>query len=334
MKKTLSAKTALRILLTFLILSTSLLAFGCSTSKTASSSSETTPAPSTEIIEIGITQIVEHPSLDLIRSGIEAALKDQGFDSATNLKIDYQNAQGNMENTQLIAQKFNNKNKKLVIAITTPSAQAAFQTVKDVPVIFSAVTDPKGAGLDAKGITGVSDMTPIRKQLELLKQLLPEAKTVGMVYNTGEQNSVVQVELAEKIAKELGLEIVSTGVSNTNDMPQALDQILSKSDVFYAHVDNSLATAFTLLAEKANTANVPIIGAVENYVTDGALATDGIDNYDIGYQTGLMAAKILKGESVENLPIETVANTQVIISKKVAERFKINIPEALKGKLI
>lgn len=333
MKNNLTPKSLLKTTLILSLIGTSLLAFGCSSTKPAATSAEPDVATS-ETIEIGITQIVEHPSLDLIRSGIEAALKDQGFDSATNLKIDYQNAQGNMENTQLIAQKFNDKKKKLAIAITTPSAQAAFQAVKEVPVIFSAVTDPKGAGLEAKGITGVSDMTPIKKQLELLKQLLPTAKTVGMVYNTGEQNSVVQVEMAKTIAKELGLEIVCTGVSNTNDMPQAIDQILSKSDVFYAHVDNSLATAFSLLAEKAETANIPIIGAVENYVTDGALATDGIDNYDIGYQTGLMAAKILKGESIDNLPIETVATTNLIISKKVADRFKITVPETLKANLV
>ena len=323
-----------RILLLVTLLTLSLTAFGCSNTKTASTTSTTETPAAGEVIEIGITQIVEHPSLDLIRSGIEAALKDQGFDSSTNLKIDYQNAQGNMENTQLIAQKFNDKKKKLVIAITTPSAQAAFQAVKDVPVIFSAVTDPKGAGLEAKGITGVSDMTPIKKQLELLKKLLPNAKTVGMVYNTGEQNSVVQVEMAKGIAKELGLEIVSTGVSNTNDMPQAIDQVLSKSDVFYAHVDNSVATAFTLLAEKANKAGIPIIGSVADYVKGGALATDGIDNYDIGYQTGLMAAKILKGESVDNLPIETVANTKIILSKKVAEQFKITIPKELEQYLV
>lgn len=323
-----------KLVLLVTLLAMSLMTFGCSSAKssTAASTSET-PAPG-ETMEVGITQIVEHPSLDLIRSGIEAALKDQGFDSATNLKIDYQNAQGNMENTQLIAQKFNDKKKKLVIAITTPSAQAAFQGVKDVPVIFSAVTDPKGAGLEAKGITGVSDMTPIKKQLELLKKLLPNAKTVGMVYNTGEQNSVVQVEMAKTIAKELGLEIVSAGVSNTNDMPQAIEQVLSKSDVFYAHVDNSLATAFTLLAEKANSAGIPIIGAVADYVKSGALATDGIDNYDIGYQTGLMAAKILKGESVDNLPIETATNTKLIISKKVVKQFKINVPKELEKYLV
>lgn len=285
------------------------------------------------VYEIGITQIVEHPSLDEIRAGIEAGLKDQGFENGGNLKIDYENAQGSMENTQLIAQRFNTKDKQLVIAITTPSAQAAYQVIKETPVIFSAVTDPAGAGLNGKGMTGISDMTPIQKQLDLLKQLLPEAKTIGMVYNTGEQNSVVQVEMAEEMAKAMGLEVISTGISSTNDLATALDQVLGQSDVFYAHVDNSLASAFPLLVSKADAAGKPIIGAVEKYVTDGALATDGIDNYQIGYQTGLMAAKILNGTDINQLPIETLEKTELIISKKVADRYQIAIPEALKSAL-
>ena len=239
-----------------------------------------------------------------------------------------------MENTQLIAQRFDSQKKNLVIAITTPSAQAAFQTVHSSPVIFSAITDPEGAGLKAKGITGVSDMTPIQKQLTLLKTLLPDAKQIGMVYNTSEQNSVVQVERTKELAAAIGLEVISVGVSSTNDMASAIDQVLMTTDVFYAHVDNSLASAFPLLVQKADAANKPIIGAVEKYVTDGALATDGIDNYQIGYQTGLMAAKVLNGTAVDALPIETIDQTECLISKKVADRFKIQIPEALKANLI
>lgn len=316
-----------------LILIFALALTGCSAKPpTAAGTSQTTEAPT--LYKIGITQIVEHPSLDEIRAGIVAGLKSQGFDTASNLEIDYENAQGNMESTQLIAQRFDSQQKHLVIAITTPSAQAAFQTVHSCPVIFSAITDPEGAGLKTKGITGVSDMTPIQKQLDLLQTLLPNAAKVGMVYNTGEQNSVVQVARTKELAAALGLEIVSVGVSGTNDMASAIDQVLSQSDVFYAHVDNSLASAFPLLVQKAEAANKPIIGAVEKYVTDGALATDGIDNYQIGYQTGLMAAKILNGTSVDALPIETINQTECLISKKTAERFQIEIPEALKGNVV
>ncbi len=319
-----------------LLLCLSLSLAGCQAKST--STTDTAVATSTNAAEhvyhIGITQIVEHPSLDEIRAGIEAGLKTQGFDTASNLEIDYENAQGNMENTQLIAQRFDSQKKQLVIAITTPSAQAAFQTIQNSPILFSAITDPEGAGLKAKGISGISDMTPIQKQLDLLKALLPNAKKVGMVYNTGEQNSVVQVELAKQLAADAGLELVCTGVSSTNDMASAIDQVLSKCDVFYAHVDNSLAAAFPLLVQKSDSAGKPIIGAVEKYVTDGALATDGINNYQIGYQTGLMAAKVLNGTSVDALPIETIEKTECLISKKTAERFNVQVPEALKSYLI
>lgn len=312
-----------------------LLTTGCqseSAAQTNSQKAQNTKTPT--IYTVGITQIVEHPSLDAIRSGLEAGLKDQGYEVGKNLIFDYQNAQGSMENAQLIAQQFNTKEKNLVVAITTPCAQAAFQTIKEAPVIFSAITDPEGAGLKTKGITGISDMTPIQKQLDLLKRLLPNAKTIGMVYNTGEQNSVVQVELAKTLAEPMGLTIETVGISSTNDLATALDQVLSKSDVFYAHVDNSLASGFSLLMEKANASNIPVIGSVEDYVLSGALATDGINNYQIGYQTGLMAAKVLSGQSVDDLPIETIDKTELVLSQSAMKKFGITVPDGMTPKLV
>lgn len=323
-------KTQRSALALFLLCTAALALTGCQKSIAKTS----IPLTDEKAVTVGITQIVEHPSLDDIRKGIEAGLKDSGFETGKNLTLDYQNAQGNMENAQLIAQKFNNKDHQLVIAITTPSAQAAFQTVKEAPVIFSAITDPEGAGLKTKGITGVSDMTPIQKQLDLLKTLLPAAKRIGMVYNTSEQNSVVQVELTKTLASAMGYEVNAIGITSTNDLATALDEVLSKSDVFYAHVDNSLASGFSMLIEKTNEKNIPIIGSVEKYVTDGALATDGINNYQIGYQTGLMAAKVLKGTSVDDLPIETIEKTELIISESAAKRFNVEIPSHLNPKLV
>ncbi len=297
---------------------------GCASNASSQPSAPTSPS-NEKVISLGITQIVDHPSLNDIRTGIEAALKDKGY-TDTRLKIDYQNAGGSMENAQVIAQKFEEDHKDLVIAITTPSAQAAFQTIHSAPVIFSAVTDPKGAGLEAKGITGISDKTPIAKQLKLLKALLPNAKQVAMVYNTSEQNSVVQVEEAKQIAPQYQLRIKAIGVSSSADLSSAIDESLIGSDVFYAHVDNTLASAFTLVIEKTKAKQMPIIGAVKKYVTDGALATDGINNYDIGYQTGLMAIRVLEGQPLDKMPIETLENTELIISKTTAESLHITIP--------
>ncbi len=313
-----------------LTLSTALILTGCAPAPAAPAA----PAPEApaEKIAIGITQIVEHPSLDLIRQGILDGLKDNGFADGHQIAVDYANAQGNMENTQLIAQKFEADKKKLVIAITTPSGQAAKNNVKSCPVIFSAVTDPAGAGLVDKNITGVSDMTPIDQQLELMKALLPTAKTIGMIYNSSEQNSVVQVELTKEKAKAMGFAVEAVAITNANELPLALDALLGKVDVMYTHIDNTLASAYGVIIEKANAKKVPVLGAVEDYVKQGAVATQGIDNYKVGYQTGVMAARVLKGEDVNSIPFETLKETDLIINEKALASFGIVVPAELKAK--
>lgn len=313
-----------------LSLTTALILTGCAPAP----QQPATPAPAAPVekIAIGITQIVEHPSLDLIRQGVIDGLKDKGFADGEKITIDYVNAQGNMENTQLIAQKFEVDKKKLVIAITTPSGQAAKNNVKSSPIIFSAVTDPEGAGLVGENITGVSDMTPIDQQLELLKTLLPNAKTIGMIYNSSEQNSVVQVELTKEKAKALGLTVEAVAITTANEIPLALDALLGKVDVLYTHVDNTLASAYGVIIQKANEKKIPVLGAVEDYVKQGAIATQGIDNYKVGYQTGLMAARVLSGEDVNSIPFETLKETDLIINTKAIAALGITVPDDLKAK--
>ncbi len=287
---------------------------------------------SNELIQIGMTQIIEHPSLDEIRQGIIDALEENGFKEGEKINIEFKNAQGNMENTQLIAKSFDKKD--LVVAITTPSAQAAFNNLKDIPIIFSAVTDPKSAGLIGKNITGVSDMTPIKKQLELLQTLIPNAKRVGIIYNSSEMNSEVQVNIVKEEAEKLGLELEIASITNINEMALALDEVLKDVDVLYTHVDNTLASAYPLIVKKSNEKNVPIIGAVDAFVKQGALATEGINNYKVGYQTGNMIARILNGEDVSNIPFETLKETELIINKEVAEKYNITLPDEIKERAI
>lgn len=310
-----------------LTLSSALILTGCAPAPAAPAA----PAPD-EKLTIGLTQIVEHPSLDLIREGILQGLKDNGYVDGEGIIVDYANAQGNMENTQLIAQKFEADKKDLVIAITTPSAQAAKNAVKNSPVLFSAVTDPEGAGLVADNITGVSDMTPIDQQLELLQALLPNAKTIGMIYNSSEQNSVVQVKQTEEKAKALGLTVEAVAITNPNELPLALDALLGNVDVLYTHVDNTLATAYGVIIQKAGEKKIPVLGAVEDYVKQGAIATQGIDNYKVGYQTGIMAVRILKGEDVNSIPFETLKETDLILNMKTLADLGITVPEELKAK--
>lgn len=279
----------------------------------------------TLVKKIGVTQIVEHPSLDAIREGMYEALKDNGYEEGNNLEIKFLNAQGSMENTMTIANEFASKDFDVVVGITTPSAQALFNKISEAPIVYSAVTDPVSAGLEGDNITGVSDMTPVKKQLSLLKELLPEAKTVGMIYNSGELNSEIQVGIAKDVSEELGLEIVVTSITNSNEVSTALDSILGKVDALYVQKDNTLASAFPVIVKKADEKNIPIIGAVKDYVDGGALATDGPSEFEIGYQTGEMIVKILNGEEVKNIKPETVTDTKRDFNEDAAEKYGIEM---------
>ena len=279
-------------------------------------------------IKIGISQIVEHPALDAARDGFEKALKENGYKDA---KIEYQNAQGDFGTAQMIGQQFAQDNKDLIFAISTPSAQAAYNSTKDIPILITAVTDPKAAGLTGENITGTSDMMPVYEQLKVAKDMLPKIKKVGILYNTSEQNSQVQVNNAKEEGKKLGLEIVETGVNSINDIASGIDQLLTKVDVLYVPTDNLVVSATPLVLDRANKAKVPVIGCIEDQVKQGALVTKTINYEKLGYQTGEMAIEVLKGKSPKDMPIETLKNMELIINKKMAEKYKVDLSnEALK----
>lgn len=284
-------------------------------------------------IEIGITQIVEHPSLDEIRQGIIDQLETEGYHDGQEINIDFKNAQGAMENTQMIAQEFQSQKKDLIVAITTPSAQAMKNVIEGIPVVFSAVTDPEGAGLIGLGMTGVSNLTPIESQFDLFQTLLPEAKTIGMVYNTAEANSVFLMERAKAKAEELGYKMELAVITSTNEMGIALDQLLPKVDMLYSVQDNMVASAFPVVVEKANEAGVPIIGTVQAFVDQGAIAMDNASDYEVGLQTGKMVARILEGAKVDDIPFETTQNTAFTVNEEALTFFGITLPEELQSRL-
>lgn len=272
-------------------------------------------------IEIGITQIVEHSSLDDVRRGVIDALKEKGYDE-NKVNIDYKNAQGDFGTAQVIAQEFNNKS-DIIIAISTPSAQAAANNIKDKPIFFSAITNPESAGILRKNVTGVSDKSPVKKQVQLIKKLLPEAKNIGIVYNTSEQNSFYLTDAFTKAAEEEGYTVKIKGINNISEMASALDTLLPTIDVLYTSIDNTIASTYPLIVEKCNKANKPIIGATKSFADQGALAVDGISDYQVGYQTGELAARYLSGEKIENIPYEVVEKSEMYINKDVAEKFGI-----------
>ncbi len=311
---------------------------GCSNSKT----SKTTDEAKKDVVKIGITQIVEHPALDSAREGFIAALKDKNYIDGQNIKIDFQNAQGDMTTTQTIAEKFVNDDADLILAIATPSAQAAYNATqksnKDIPILITAITDPVKAGivksLDNPGtnVTGTSDSTPLDAQFELMKKLIPTGKKVGIIYNTSEVNSEVQVEGAKKLAGNYGLEIKAQGITSENEIPQALQSILKEIDILYVIKDNMVASAMPTVTRECFAKNIPVIGTESAHVKSGALATDGIDYYKLGYQTGLKAVEVLKGKKPTEIPVEIQKETSIVINEDAVKKLNIKIPEDIASK--
>lgn len=272
-------------------------------------------------IKIGITQIVEHQSLDDVRQGVIDSLKANGY-GEDKVEISYKNAQGDFGTAQIIAQEFKNTS-DIVVAISTPSAQAAVNNIKDKPIFFAAITNPESAGVLAENVTGVSDRSPVKKQVELIKEILPETKKIGIVYNTSEQNSFYLTDEFKKEAEKNGYEVVIKGITNVNEIASALDTILPEIDVLYTTIDNTIASTYPLIIDKSKKVNKPVIGATKSYVDQGALASEGISDYKVGYQTGEMIVRYLKGEDIKNMKFEVVRESERYINREVAKNFKI-----------
>ncbi|WP_434631044.1 ABC transporter substrate-binding protein [Thermoanaerobacterium thermosaccharolyticum] len=301
--------------------------------------SRTISSGSTEkMITIGITQIVEHPALDSAREGFIKALKDNGYVEGKNVTFIQENAQGDMSTAQTIAKKFVDKNVDLIFSIATPTTQAVKKATSTIPIVFTAVTDPVAAGLvksfDKPGgnVTGTSDMEPINDQLKLIKDLVPGAKRIGIIYNAGEVNSTVQVKIAKDDAASLGYSIVEATVSNSSEVNQAAQSLVGKVDAIWLPTDNTVASSVAAIIKVANSAKIPVVAAEKGMVEGGSLATLGISYSDLGYQAGLMAIKILKGEKPENIKVETAKNLQLIINQKEADAIGLKIPDSIMKK--
>ncbi|WP_127129560.1 ABC transporter substrate-binding protein [Georgenia sp. SYP-B2076] len=313
------------------LLASSLLLAACGTDTSGDSSPKA--AGKEGAVEIGITQIVSHPSLDAAREGFKEALADGGYVEGEDVTYDEQNAQGDQATATSIASKFATDGKDLVLAIATPTAQAAAQAITDTPIVITAVTDPVEAGLvdslekPGGNITGTSDKNPVEEQLGLLKELRPDAKTVGIVYSSGEVNSQVQVDMAKEAAKSLGLEIEVATITTSGEVQQAAQSL--DVDAFYVPTDNAVVSALESLIQVAETKQVPVIAAEGDSVERGGVATYGIDYTELGRQTGEMAIKILKGADPATMPIETQKTLKLVVNPAAAERMGVTIPQAM-----
>lgn len=292
--------------------------------------------PADKTYTIGISQFVEHPALDAIEKGIVDGLAGAGYEDGKNVKVDLQNAHADMNNTVSIAQKFVGDNKDLVIAIATPTAQAAAKAITDKPVIFSAVTDPVAAGLvpsldkPDKNVTGTSDKLSMKKQLELVKGFLPNIKKLGVLYTTSEVNSGVQVQELEDAAKDMGIEIVKAGISTGSEVQLATQSLVGKAEAVLIPVDNTVVSAVEGVLMAAEAAKLPVFASDTDTVKRGAIATYGIDYYKMGKQTGEMAARVLGGQQITQTPVEVSKEADLYINEQAAAKFGLAIPEDLK----
>lgn len=280
--------------------------------------------------QIGITQIVEHPSLDAAREGFKQALADADLE----VSYDEQNAQGDQSTATSIANTFAGDDLDLVLAIATPTAQASVQAITDVPILITAVTDPVEAGLvdswEAPGgnVTGTSDLNPVDEQLGLLGDLAPDAQTVGIVYSAGEVNSQIQVDLAREAAEELGLEIHEATVTNSSEVQQATESL--NVDAYYVPTDNTVVSGLEALLQVAESRSVPVIAADGASVERGALGTYGLDYERLGYQTGEMAVQVLTEDAdPAEMPVETLSELSLILNSGAAERIGLELPAEL-----
>jgi putative ABC transport system substrate-binding protein len=278
-------------------------------------------------IVIGINQLVEHPALDDAREGFIQGLEEMGVEA----EIVYQNAQGDIPTSLSIAQKFVSDKVDLIYAIATPAAQSSKQATSEIPVLFSAVTDPVASGLISSmespggNVTGTSDATPMKEQLSMFKKLDPSIEKIGILFNTSESNSEIQVAQAKELAGELGLEIVEMGIANINDIPQAMDSLIKDIDGFYAITDNMVASAMAVVAEKLNSNGIISVGAEGSFVEGGLLVTDGVSYFELGKQTAAMAKAILiDGKSPSEVPAEKSKGTTSVFNKSTMEALGID----------
>ncbi len=293
------------------------------------------PAPAQESATVAVTAIVEHPALDATRDGVRDVLTENGYVEGDNLVFTYQSAQGNAATAAQIARQYVGENPDVLVAISTPSAQAMAAATQDVPIVFTAVTDPVGAQLvvdvEAPGgnITGLSDMSPLADHLDLIREFLPDAKTIGVPYNPGEANAVVLVETLTEMAPDWGFTVVEAAAPRSADVLGAAQSLVGKADVIYVPTDNTIVSALEAVLSVGADSKIPVFAGDTDSVVRGAVATIGFDYYQIGRQTGDIVLRVLNGEDPGAIPVTIASGSDLFVNPAAAASMGVDVPQAV-----
>lgn len=289
-------------------------------------------------VKIGVLQLLSHPALDSIYKGFEDELKNKGYKIGENLEIDLQNAQGDQSNLVAMSKKLVSDKNNILVGITTPATLSLSNETKNIPIIMGGITYPVEAGLikseDKPGnnITGVSDRTPIKEQLKIMKKVLPNMKKVGIIYTASEDNSTKQAKEAEKLAQDMNLEVVIKSVANTNDIQQVTESVASSVDAIFVPIDNTIASAMATVVKVTDSYKIPVFPSSDTMVKDGGLLGIGVDQYKIGVETARVVVEILNGAKTEDKPIVLANDGIIYLNNKKAKELGINIPDDIKNK--
>ncbi len=294
-----------------------------------------TPADAVEgNYSIGIIKMMDHDALNKSEQGFVDALEENGLVDGENVTIDYKNGQGDTNNLSTIADQFVADGVDLVFAIATPAAQAIAGKTTEIPIVGTAITSYTEAQLadsdeaPGRNITGTTDMNPIEEQIRLIQEICPDASTIGFLYSSNEDNSVLQVNMAKEVCQELGLPTTEQTISSTNEIQQAVTAIVNNCDAIYIPTDNKFASSMPIVGDVANAAGIPVFCAEQGMVETGGFATLGIDYYSIGYQAGLMAVDILvNGKDPASMPIQNPSEYSYCFNGDVAEAIGVKVPD-------
>ncbi|GAA3630281.1 tryptophan ABC transporter substrate-binding protein [Lactobacillus hamsteri] len=295
---------------------------------------------------VGILQTMSHPALDQIHKGIIQGLKDEGYIDGKNLKIDFQNAQGDQSNLKSMSDQFQNKNAAAVIGIATPAVQSLANESGNTPVIMGAVSDPIGTKLvkslkhpDGK-VTGVQDKQPVNEQFKLIKTIMPKLKTIGVIYTSSDDSSTAEYREFKDLAEKDGLKVHAYTITSTNDIEQVAQTMAGKVEAVYVPTDNTVASGISTLLKATNAAKIPVFPAADTMIKPGGLATRAVSQFDMGVLTGKMTGQILKGKKPADTPVQRVKKYETIVNEKTARELNIQIPNSIiqaaekKGRII